>query len=260
MQIVRFAARGRVKYGAQQGGTILAFRGSPFDRFQGTTSSFTLDGTTYDAQEVRLLAPCLPTKLVCLGLNYRSHAEETKLPTPETPLIFLKPSTAVVGPDEDIVLPRSSRRVDYEGELGVVVGRRAKDVPLDEANEYVLGYTCVNDVSDRHAQKADGQWTRAKSYDTFAPIGPWIETDLDPTNLELQTHVNGLLHQSANTGDLLFGVSHLVSFISGIMTLLPGDVIATGTPSGIGALEHGDVVEVGINGIGTLRNQVVVQQ
>jgi len=171
-------------------------------------------------------------------------------------LIFLKPSTAIIGPGETIVLPRFSRRVDYEGELGVVIGRQAKDVPEDEAGEYILGYTCFNDVTERTIQGEDGQWTRAKSYDTFAPIGPWIETDLDPSDLSIETRLNGELRQSARTSDLIFGVFQLVSFISEVMTLLPGDVIATGTPSGIGPVSDRDVVEVSIDNIGTLTNSV----
>jgi len=193
---------------------------------------------------------------VCLGLNYRSHAEETKLDIPKVPLIILKPSTAVIGPGSEIILPPNSMRVDYEGELGVVIGRKAKDVPQDKWQEYVLGYTCVNDVSERFNQAEDGQWTRAKSYDTFAPIGPCIETGINPDNLKLETRLNGELRQSARTGDLIFGVPSLISFISGVMTLLPGDIIATGTPAGIGPMNPGDVVEVTIEEIGTLRNPV----
>ena len=160
MRIVRFAVQGKVKYGALEGGVVRSFRGSPFTHFKGPGSSFTLDRSTYELGEVRLLAPCIPSKIVGLGLNYRSHAEETKLPIPSVPLIFLKPSTAVIGPGDEIILPRLSRRVDYEGELGVVIGRKAKDVPEDKARDYVLGYTCFNDVSERYAQKEDGQWAR----------------------------------------------------------------------------------------------------
>jgi len=190
-------------------------------------------------------------------LNYRSHIEEMKLPMPSLPLIFLKPSTAVIGSEDKIVLPQGWQRIDYEGELGVVIGKKAKDVSEEKAREYVLGYTCVNDVSDRHAQAADGQWTRAKGYDTFAPIGPWIETEIKPDNLKLETFLNGELHQSASTSDLLFDIPKLINFISSVMTLLPGDVIATGTPSGVGPMKPGDVVEIKIDKIGTLKNFVV---
>lgn len=254
MRIVRFVAQGRAKYGILARSTIRGLHGSPFSHFQQLNSPSTPDGSTYSTDKVRLLAPCLPSKIVCLGLNYRSHIEEMKLPMPSVPLIFLKPSTAVIGPEDKIVLPRDWKRIDYEGELGVVIGKKAKDVTEEEAKEYVLGYTCVNDVSDRHAQAADGQWTRAKGYDTFAPIGPWIETEANPDNLKIETCLNGEIRQSASTSDLLFGISKLINFISGIMTLLPGDVIATGTPSGVGPMKPGDVVEVRIENIGTLKN------
>ena len=260
MRIVRFIAQSRAKYGILYQDTIQGLRGSPFTHFQHLNSPSTLDGSTYTLDKVRLLAPCLPTKIVCLGLNYRSHIEEMKLPLPSVPLIFLKPSTAVIGPDDKIVLPHGWERIDFEGELGVVIGKKAKDVPEKEAKEYILGYTCFNDVSDRHAQAADGQWTRAKGYDTFAPIGPWIETEAEPDNLKLETYLNGELRQSASTSDLLFGISKLISFVSSIMTLLPGDVIATGTPSGVGPMKPGDVVEVRIEKIGTLKNSVVAQK
>jgi len=182
------------------------------------------------------------------------------MPIPSVPLIFLKPSTAVIGHNDKIVLPSFSRRVDYEGELGVVIGRRAKDVLQDKVRDYILGYTCINDVSERHIQKEDGQWTRAKSFDTFAPVGPWIETEIEPDDLKPETYLNGELRQSACTSDLIFGVDDLVSFISSVMTLLPGDIISTGTPSGIGRINPGDVVEVRIDKIGNLRNFVVSQK
>jgi len=260
LRIVRFGIRGRVKYGILEDNIIRSLRSNPFTRFKGPGSSFEFDEDSYGLGEVRLLAPCLPSKVIGLGLNYRSHAEETKLPIPSIPLIFLKPSTAVVGSGDEIILPRFSRRVDYEGELGVVIGKEAKDVPEDKAKDYILGYTCVNDVSERYAQKEDGQWTRAKGFDTFAPIGPWIETDVAPDDLKLATYLNGELRQSASTSDLIFGVDDLLSFISRIMTLLPGDIIATGTPSGIGPIRPGDVVEVKIDKIGALRNFVVSQK
>jgi 2-keto-4-pentenoate hydratase/2-oxohepta-3-ene-1,7-dioic acid hydratase in catechol pathway len=259
VRIVRFVAQGKTKYGLLTKNTISGLRGSPFSHFEHLSSPSVLDGNTYKLDKVRLLAPCLPSKIICLGLNYRSHVEELKLPMPPVPLIFLKPSTAVIGPDDKIILPRGWKRIDYEGELGVVIGKKAKDVPEEAAKKYVLGYTCFNDVSDRHAQAADGQWTRAKGYDTFAPTGPWIETEANPDNLKLETYLNGELRQSTSTSDLIFGISKLISFISSIMTLLPGDVIATGTPSGIGPMNPGDVAEIKIQNIGTLRNFVVAQ-
>jgi 2-keto-4-pentenoate hydratase/2-oxohepta-3-ene-1,7-dioic acid hydratase in catechol pathway len=257
LRITRFAAEGEVKYGVLKEGTLHGLKGNPSLAGQ-STASLEPDGSYYRLNEVRLLAPCLPSKIVCLGVNYRSHAEETGLPIPPLPLIFLKPSTAVIGPDDNIVLPAlPKRRVDYEAELGIVIGSRAKQVSEEQARDYVLGYTCFNDVSERYAQRDDGQWTRSKSYDTFAPIGPWIETEITPDDLRIEAYLSGELRQASRTSDLIFGVDRLVSFISGIMTLLPGDVIATGTPSGIGRMNPGDTVEIKIEGIGTLRNFVI---
>ncbi|NQT72271.1 MAG: fumarylacetoacetate hydrolase family protein [Chloroflexi bacterium] len=256
MRIVRFSSQCKVKYGVLDGDTIRSVKGSPFAKFKHADYSPVFDGSTYNLKKVKLLAPCTPSKIVCLGLNYRRHAEETNLPIPEVPLIFLKPSTAVIGPDDEIVLPRESRRVDYEAELGVVIGKRSKAVVESEVENYILGYTCFNDVSERYNQRDDVQWTRAKGYDTFAPLGPWIETDISPDDLKIETYLNGELRQSARTSDLIFAVPKLVSFISGVMTLLPGDVVATGTPSGIGRMSAGDTVEITIENIGILRNSV----
>lgn len=257
MRIVRFTYQGKTKYGVLDRDVVKCLRGSPFARFKGSTESFIFDGTSHVVDDVKLLSPCAPSKIVCIGLNYRSHAEETNLPIPQVPLIFLKPSTAVIGPDEKIVLPKESKRVDYEGELGVVIGRRAKGVSESKAAEYILGYTCVNDVSERYNQRDDVQWTRAKGYDTFAPLGPHIETEVSPNDIAIQTYLNGELRQSGRTSDLIFQVPKLVSFISNVMTLLPGDVIATGTPSGIGRMNAGDTVEIKIENVGMLQNSVV---
>lgn len=256
MRIVRFTSGRKTRYGVLEDNIILGMRGSPFAPNFNLKKPMPLDGTTYTLSEVKLRAPCAPSKLVCLGLNYRKHAVEMKMPIPSLPVIFLKPSTSVIGPGEAIVLPYLTARVDYEGELGVVIGQRARKVPREKAADFVLGYTCVNDVTERHAQKVDGQWTRAKGFDTFGPVGPWIETDVEPDDLNLQTFLNGELRQSSRTGDLIFGVPELISFISSIMTLLPGDVIPTGTPSGVGRIVPGDVVEISIDKIGTLRNPV----
>lgn len=204
----------------------------------------------------RLLAPVVPTKIVCVGINYRTHAKEMGHKLPTEPVIFLKPSTAMNAPGGTIQLPQPDMRVDYEGELAAVIGRRARHVRASDAPHHVLGFTCANDVTARDIQKADGQWTRAKSFDGFCPLGPWVETDVDPDDLELETRVNGKVVQSARTSDMVFGVFELVSFISSVMTLLPGDVVLTGTPGGIGPLHPGDVVEVEIEGIGTLSNPV----
>ena len=250
MKIVRFIADKKIEYGTQDGEFVRSLTGPPYRNLRKGNRSYKLS-------EVRLLPPCTPTKIVALGLNYHSHAQEMKIPIPTEPLIFLKPSTAVIGPEDNIVCPESSQRVDYEGELGVVIKSRAWRVPTREAMNHVLGYTCFNDVTARDLQSRDKQWSRAKGFDTFAPIGPCIETELDPGNVEVKAYLNGELKQQASTSDLVFSVPELVSFISQVMTLLPGDIIATGTPSGIGPMKPGDTVEVKIEPIGTLRNYVV---
>ncbi len=250
MKIVHFAAGRRTRYGILGGDSIQVIDGSPFRSIRPV-------GEHYRLSDVRLLAPCLPSKIVAVGLNYRSHAEEIGTPLPEAPLLFLKPSTAVIGPEDAIVYPSASSRVDFEGELGVVISKRARHVPSGEALDYVLGYTCFNDVTARDLQSRDGQWTRAKGFDTFAAFGPCIETELDPDNVPVETWLNGELKQRGNTNDLIYSVAEIISFVSGVMTLLPGDVIATGTPGGIGPMSVGDAVEIRIALIGTLRNHVV---
>ncbi len=194
---------------------------------------------------------------MALGLNYHSHAKELNIPLPNAPLIFLKPSTAVIGPEDNITYPSASHRVDYEGELGVVIKKPVWRVSVEDALDYVLGYTCFNDTTARDLQHSDKQWTRAKGFDTFAAVGPCIETELDPGNVVLETYLNGELKQQGNTDDLIYSVPGLINFISNVMTLLPGDIIATGTPSGVGPMYPGDTVEIKIEPIGTLRNYVI---
>ncbi|MDI3543073.1 MAG: hypothetical protein PWP57_676 [Candidatus Atribacteria bacterium] len=213
-------------------------------------------GRVFPREKVKLLSPTLPSKIVAVGLNYRHHAQELEEKIPENPIIFIKPSTATLNPEDFILLPPSSSQVDYEGELAVVIKKKARKVKVSQVGDYILGYTCFNDVTARDLQKKDGQWTRAKSFDTFAPFGPWIETEIDPGNLNIRTYVNGNKKQDSNTRELLFPVPVIISFISEVMTLLPGDVIATGTPEGIGPLHSGDTVEVEIENIGILRNPV----
>lgn len=250
MKIVRFAIGKNIKYGILNGESIQAIDGKPFRYIKSNDCHYRLD-------EVKLLSPCTPSKIVALGLNYRSHVEEVKTRVPDVPLIFLKPSTSVIGPEDNIVYPPSSTRVDYEGELAVVIKKSAWRVPVEKALDYVLGYTCFNDVTARDLQTKDGQWTRGKSFDTFGAVGPCIETELDPGDVVLETYLNGELKQRASTGDLIFGIPDLISFVSEVMTLLPGDVIATGTTSGIGPMYPGDTVEIKIEPIGILRNYVV---
>lgn len=213
-------------------------------------------GEEIPVDEVHLLAPVLPSKLVCVGKNYAAHAAEFGSEVPEEPLLFLKPSTAVIGPEDPIRLLPISRRTDYEGELAVVIGRLARNVRTEDAYRYILGYTCANDVTLRDLQKTDGQWTRAKGFDGSCPLGPWVETDVDPNDVLVQTRLNGEVVQQASTADMTFGVATLLEYITTFMTLLPGDVILTGTPEGVGKIHAGDVVEVEVDGVGVLRNGV----
>lgn len=213
-------------------------------------------GEPVNDRDMQFLAPCEPSKIVCVGVNYRKHADEMGHGLPEQPLLFLKPPSSVIACDEPIMYPRQSQRVDHEAELAVVIGKRAKNVTEEEALNYIFGYTVLNDVTARDLQKRDGQWTRGKGFDTFCPIGPWIVTDMDWQELDVSCRVNQEIRQQGNTGDMVFGVPQLVSFISKVMTLLPGDVIATGTPEGVGPLRKGDMVEVEVSGIGILRNRI----
>ena len=207
---------------------------------------------------MKLQEPIRPSKIVCVGRNYREHAAELGNKMPDEPLLFLKAPSALISSGDEIVLPRASQQVEHEGELGVVIGRAARNIPSHEDPlSYVLGYTCVNDVTARDLQRKDVQFTRGKSFDTFCPVGPWIETDIDPGNVEVQTRLNGEVKQKGNTADMAFPVAFLIRYISEIMTLYPGDLIATGTPAGVSRMKPGDVVEVEVSGIGVLRNQVV---
>ena len=253
MKIVRYQHGPATKWGAIEEGNVREMDGDPYGSFHLTSEVKKMEG-------VRLLAPCLPSKIVAIGLNYRDHAEEVKLEIPKEPILFIKPSTSVIGPGEAIVFPKMSRRVDYEGELAIVIKKQAKSVQEDRAGDYILGYTCFNDVTARDLQPKNGQWTLSKGFDTFSPIGPWIVTDLDPSQLEISTFLNGERRQHSNTKNLIFGCETLVSYISQAMTLLPGDVIATGTSSGIGKMALGDRVDVVIEGIGTLSNTIAAEK
>jgi 2-keto-4-pentenoate hydratase/2-oxohepta-3-ene-1,7-dioic acid hydratase in catechol pathway len=250
MRIVRYSREGQVGFGILEGETIAALSPHPFVAFEYT-------GERFPTGEVRLLAPVLPTKVVAVGRNYAEHAREMGGEVPDDPVIFLKPSTAVIGPGDPIVHPGWVGRVDYEGELAVIVGKLARRLDEADAIQAVLGFSCANDVTARDLQRADGQWARAKGFDSFCPLGPWIETDLDSSDLALRTLVNGEPRQQARTSQLERGVASLMAFVSRVMTLLPGDVLLTGTPAGVGPLEVGDRVEVEIDGIGVLANQVV---
>jgi len=248
MKLIRFQYGEEIAFGMLQGNDIQVLVGPP-------TQPLHVE-KTLKLEDVVLLAPILPTKIIGIGFNYKGHADELHAKLPEEPLMLLKPPSALNGPDEPIHLPPSSQRVEFEGELAVVIGKRCKRLSESEVKEAILGYACFNDVTARDLQFKDVQFTRAKSFDTFACFGPWIETEVDPSDLKLETRVNGETKQSARTSELRFSVPKLVSFVSHVMTLEPGDVISTGTPGGTGPLKQGDKVEVEIEGIGTLVNSV----
>lgn len=219
-------------------------------------TGFTVTTNEYDPDKVKFLPPVLPSKVVCVGRNYAEHAKELGNEVPEEPLIFLKPSTAIIGTEDCIIYPSTSREVHFEAELGVVIGKKCKAVTPDQAKDYILGFTCVNDVTARDIQKKENKFTRAKSFDTFCPIGPVIQTELNPLSVQVISRLNGEIKQNGNTKDMIHNVYQLISFISNVMTLLPGDLIATGTPSGVGPMNVGDTIEVEVEGIGILRNYV----
>ena len=251
MKFLRFKnSQQKPVFGKYIDGAVLEIEGDIF-------GDWSVTNTEHNYADIVPLVPCLPTKIIAVGLNYEDHAREMKRTPPEDPMLFMKPSTAVIAHREEIKYPaHMSERVDYEGELGVVIGRKAHMVEEKQALEYVFGYACVNDVTARDLQAKDIQFTRGKGFDTFAPVGPFIETEADPADLRIRTLLNGELKQDSSTKNLIFSVPELISFISKVMTLLPGDIIATGTPSGISPMKPGDVVEVEIEGIGKLENRV----
>jgi 2-keto-4-pentenoate hydratase/2-oxohepta-3-ene-1,7-dioic acid hydratase in catechol pathway len=238
-----------IHYGILKNDKIYKINGDIFDKFDETNELVTLD-------KIKILPVTLPSKIVCAGLNYSDHAEEVKMKLPVEPIIFLKPNSSIVGQNDYIVIPDQSKRVEYEAELAVIIKKECKNINLNDAKNYIFGYSCANDITARDLQKKDGQWTRSKSFDTFCPLGPFIETDIDPTNLEIKLFLNKELKQHSNTEYMIFGIYHLVSFISSIMTLYPGDIILTGTPPGVGQIKKGDEIIVSIEGIGELKNFV----
>lgn len=256
MKIARFkadphaGAGNTVSYGVIEENRIYEISGSIFADFKKTDKSF-------DLNSVKLMAPVEPTKIVAVGLNYKDHAKELNLPIPQEPIIFLKPATSIIAEGESIIYPSMVGQLDYEAELGIIIKKKAKDVPEKKARDYILGYTCTNDVTARDLQTKDGQWCRSKSFDTFCPIGPYIiANNTDANNLNIKLYLNGILKQSSNTNNFIFRVEYLISFISNVMTLLPGDVISAGTPSGVGPMTIGDEVTVEIEKIGRLTNYV----
>jgi 2-keto-4-pentenoate hydratase/2-oxohepta-3-ene-1,7-dioic acid hydratase in catechol pathway len=252
VRIARYRFENDVSYGIVDGQELRQITGAPFP----SGAEIEVTGVVHDLDEVDLLAPVLPTKIIAVAKNYSDHAKEMGGEVPGEPMIFLKPSTAVIGPEGVIRLPAQSERVDHEAELAVVIGRLCKDVPEQRVDEVILGYTCANDVTARDLQAKDGQWGRAKGFDTFCPLGPWIETDFDPDDAGIECEVNDQVRQDGSTADMVRSVAELVSWISAVMTLVPGDVILTGTPAGVGPLRNGDTVTVTIEGIGTLDNIV----
>ena len=254
MKIGRFKAGKRSIFGIIKGKEIVPLKEK---RVTDLMESITPTEEVLSFSDVKFLSPTRPSKIVAVGLNYKAHAEEMGKPLPEEPLLFMKPSTAVIANKMRIFLPEMSERVDYEGELAVVIGRKCRKITPEEASDYILGYSCFNDVTARDLQQKDVQYTRPKSFDTFAPYGPWVSTSVDPLDLKIITRVNGEVKQEGRTSDMIFSPFELVSFISQIMTLLPGDVIVTGTPPGVGPLNDGDRVEIEIEGIGTLINYAV---
>ncbi len=260
MRIVRVVVDGELFYGVLEGvsaenepteaSLVVLVNGHPF-------GDLVPEGRIIPLADTRLLAPVLPSKIVAVGKNYADHAKEMGGQVPASPLIFLKPSTSIIGPGESIALPWQSEKVEHEAELAVVIGRLCSDVPVDRVQEVILGYTCANDVTARDLQHADGQWSRAKGFDTFCPIGPWIETELDIEDARITCSVDGVLRQAGSTNDMVHDIATLIAYISSIMTLIPGDIILTGTPAGVGPIVAGNNVSVAIEGIGTLTNPVV---
>lgn len=250
MRLIRFQPpSGPAQYGWILDDQVGPLEGSPYGEFRRLEPTHRLD-------QVRLLAPIQPTKILCVGRNYVAHAREHGAEVPEVPLLFLKPPSALIGPDQAVFIPPQSQRVEHEAELAAVIGKRGRWIPPELALDHVLGYTVANDVTARDLQFRDGQWTRGKGFDTFCPLGPWIETEFDPSDVLITCHVNGELRQMASTRDMVFSVRQLIAFASSVMTLEPGDVLLTGTPEGVGPLLPGETVEVTIEGLGTLRNPI----
>ncbi len=254
MQIIRYEDKnGEAHFGWVNGDMAGIIEGSPFESFRREQANIPLT-------DLRVLPPVVPSKIICVGRNYAAHAEEHDAEVPEVPLLFLKPPSSVIGPGETIFLPPQSQRVEHEGELAVVIGKRSRWLDIESAKEAILGYTIANDVTARDLQRRDGQWTRGKGFDTFCPIGPWVETDLDPADAVITCTVNGELRQMGSTRDMVFPVRQLVAFASSVMTLEPGDLLLTGTPAGVGLLNDGDELLTSIEGIGELRNLVKAEQ
>lgn len=256
MKFLRYYYNDEISYGILKKDcedTIIKIKGSPFNEFEELSEELKI-------KDVKLLTPCDFTKAVCVGLNYRDHIIEFNHPIPESPVLFIKPSNTAIGIHENIIKPQLCERLDYEAELAIVIGSKTHNIEEKDAHKYILGYTCANDVTARDLQPQKGQWTLAKSFDTFCPFGPFIETEINPTNLNIKSILNGKVMQESNTSNLIFNPFYLVSYISKIMTLYPGDIILTGTPSGVSHMKDLSTISIKIEGIGTLTNTVEYQQ
>ena len=249
MKIARFNLNGEIRFGSVIGDQVSLFAGNPFE-------SKELSGESVDLDQIQLLAPVAPSKIICIGMNYAAHAAEIAQDVPDEPLMFFKPISAIIASGDTIVLPHQSDQVELEVELAVVIGKQAKNISKSEVKSHIFGYTIGNDITARDIQFSDLQWARSKGFDTFCPLGPWIETEYDPIDKHLDSRVHGEARQHANTNDMIFDVETIVSFVSENVTLFPGDIILTGSPAGISRISHGDAVECEIEGIGVLRNQV----
>lgn len=250
MKIVRFQKEDEIFWGETDGHVVIKLKGDPFLSIQRGNEDCPLSA-------VSLLPPVVPSKIILVGLNYIDHAKELGMLSPKEPIIFLKPTSSLLAHGKSIAYPDAAERLDYEAELAVVMARTGRNIPENDVGRFIYGYTCLNDVTARDIQKRDGQWTRAKSFDTFCPLGPWIETDFDPGDKMVTSRLNGEVRQSSSTKNFIFSIPEIVSFISRVMTLNPGDVISTGTPPGVGEMNVSDVIEVEVEGIGTLKNSVV---
>lgn len=249
MKIARFNLNGEIRFGSVVGDQVSLFLGSPFESKELSGESIALD-------QIQLLAPVAPSKIICIGMNYAAHAAEIAQDVPDEPLMFFKPISAIIGPNDTIVLPHQSDQVELEVELAIVIGKQAKNISKSEVKSHIFGYTIGNDITARDIQFSDLQWARSKGFDTFCPLGPWIETDFDPAGKRLDSRVHGEQRQHATTRDMIFDVETIVSFVSENVTLFPGDIILTGSPAGISRITHGDAIECEIEGIGVLHNQV----
>jgi len=250
MKLAKFIYKKTINWGMVEGDKVIVLKSPPFSRIKPSLKKVSL-------RNCKLLAPANASKIICVGLNYQDHAKELKMKIPKEPIIFLKPPTALIGNKDLIKYPQGVKRLDYEAELALVIKKQAKNIKKEDADKYILGYTCLNDVTARDLQAKDGQWTRAKSFDTFCPLGPWLETKLSAEKLAIQLFLNKKIKQNSSTKNFIFSIANLVAFISKIMTLFPGDVISTGTPSGVGKMKIGNKVIVKIQGIGELENKVV---